>query len=242
MNKLKVFLKSFIFFLVYLFHRNCDSKVIYYHDVGRKYTDMGTELKLMRRHFSIVRASGYSFVPSVNQPKGQVMVCFDDGWKGIYDNKDFFIQEKVVPTIFIAVSLIGQEGYLTVEQIKELESLGFLFECHAWSHYDLSSYSEEELEHELKDSKEWLENTFGHPFNDICYPQGRFSDTVRSLCRRYGFSRQFSSLSGGYYDLKEKGLVCRNCAQFSSPSEFRWMLNSTSVFYRNRLMKQHYQQ
>ena len=86
---------------------------------------MGTELKLMRRHFSIVRASGYSFVPSVNQPKGQVMVCFDDGWKGIYDNKDFFIQEKVVPTIFIAVSLIGQEGYLTVEQIKELANSGY---------------------------------------------------------------------------------------------------------------------
>lgn len=242
MDRIKVLLKSCIFLLAYIFHRNHDSKVIYYHDVSKKYTDMGTELELMKRHFKLVRVSGYSFVPSVNQPKGQVMVCFDDGWRGLYDYKDFFVQERILPTVFIAVSLIGEEGYLSIEQIKELEELGFRFECHAWSHYDLSTYSERDLEHELKDSKEWLEKTFGHPFNDICYPQGRFSDTVHKLCNRYGYVRQFSSISGGYYDLNEQGLVCRNCAQFSSPSEFKWMLNSTSTFYKKRLMKQHYQQ
>lgn len=234
-------IKKIIFFLAYLFRRNHDSKVIYYHDVGRDYTEMGTELELMSKHFSIVRRSGYSFVQSVTQPKGQVMVCFDDGWKGIYDHKDFFIRQNVFPTIFIAVSLIGEEGYLTIEQIKELEDIGFCFECHAWSHCDLTTYTDEELRRELKEAKEWLETAFGHPFNDICYPQGRFSEKVHLLCKAYGYRRQFSSIPGGYYDLENKGLVCRNCAQFSLPFEFQCMLNSTSALFRRKLVRQQYQ-
>lgn len=238
---MRFLVKQIIYFLSYLFHRNHDSKVIYYHDAGRKYTDMGTEMKLMSRHFEIVRRSGYMFVPTVTLPEKEVMVCFDDGWKGIYDNKDFFVSQGVFPTVFIAVSLIGKEGYLSVEQIKELESMGFRFECHAWSHYDLTTFSDEELEHELKESKEWLEKTFNHPFCDICYPQGRFSSKVHAFCKQFGYGRQFSSICGGYFELKDKELVCRNCAQYSSPLEFKWMLNSSSTYFRRRFTKLHFQ-
>lgn len=236
---MKGIIKEAIYFGAYIYHRNNDSKVVYYHDVSTNYTTMGTNLDLMKTHFEIVRQSGYTIVPNITKRQNQVMVCFDDGWAGIYDNKDFFIDHNIVPTIFIAVDLIGADGYMTVGQIRELQALGFQFECHTWSHQSLTLFDDDILKHELKDSKEELERLFGHPFTAICYPQGRFSMHIHNLCERYGYTRQFSSVAGGYYDMEDKGLICRMCAQFASPREFKWMLNSTSSFFRNRLIKQH---
>lgn len=236
---MRCFLKQLIFFLAFLFNRNKDSKVVYYHDVSKKYTEMGTDITLMKKHVDQICQSGYKIVSKIDKREGQVMICFDDGWAGIYEHKDFFVEQEIKPTIFIAVELIGKDGFLSVEQIKELESIGFQFECHTWSHKSLPQYSDEGLEHELKDSRYELERIFGHPFTAICYPQGRFSKHIHDLCKEYGYERQYSSLHGGFYDLEKKGVICRVCAQFSSPTELKWMLNGTSRLFRSRLIKQH---
>ncbi len=239
MLKIKEIIKKTMFFWAYLLHHNQDSKVVYYHDVGKRFTDMGTEMSLLQKHIEMIRRSGFKIVPSIDKHKGQVMICFDDGWAGIYDYKDYFMAQNIKPTIFIAVDLIGKDGFLTEEQIRELEADGFKFEGHTWSHKSLTLFNDEELEHELKDSKKELEKRFGHPFTAICYPQGRFSMHIHDLCKEYGYERQFSSLHGGYYDLEDKGLICRVCAQFSSATELKWMLNGTSRLFRKRFLKQH---
>lgn len=234
-------LRSLLFFLGYIVHHNSNSKVIYYHDVSKKYTEMGTNIDLIKHHIEIIKKYGYKIVPQITQKCHEVMLCFDDGWVGIYDYRDFFIQNKLYPTIFIAVSLIGSEGYLTIEQIKELSNLGFRFQAHSWSHMGLSSFDNAGLEKELKESKDWLENTFGYTFDSICFPQGKFSMNVKDLCLKYGYTRLYSSIPGGYYDLIKQSLICRNCAQDMSMNDFRWTLNGTSSLFRRKLIKQHFQ-
>ena len=224
----------------YLLHHNHDSKVIYYHDVSKRFTDMGTDYDLMCKHFNIVRKSGYQIVPDISARKHQVMICFDDGWAGIYDYKEEFIKQQIFPTVFIAVDLIGKDGYLTETQILELKKLGLRFQAHTWSHQDLTTFDDNELEHELKDSKAWLEKKFGHTFDAICFPMGRFSDMVKGKCVEFDYNHLFSSLPGGYYDLESQNLICRNCAQSSSVREFGWMLNGKSPLYRKKLLKQQY--
>ena len=238
---MRLFLRRVVFFIGYLLHRNHDSKVIYYHDVSKKYTDMGTEYGLMCKHIDTVRKSGYQIVPEITSHFNQVMFCFDDGWAGIYEYKEELIKQGIYPTIFIAVDLIGKEGYLNETQIKELRTFGFRFQAHTWSHQDLTTFDEKGLEHELKDSKEQLEEMFGHPFNSICFPMGRFSNKVKEKSMESGYVKLFTSLPGAYYDLDKVNLVCRNCAQNSSPNEFKWMLNGTSMIFRRKLIKQHYQ-
>ena len=200
---------------------------------------MGTDFSLMRRHFEIVSQQGYVFVPTVYQTRHQVMVCFDDGWLGIYDHKEELIKKHILPTVFIAVDLIGKEGYLSIDHIKELESLGFRFMAHTWSHQDLTTFDDHGLKQELRDSKEWLEKQFEHPFDSIRFPMGRFSKEVIDKCFEYGFKQLYSSLPGGYYDMQGDGLICRNCAQNMSPCEFLWMLNGRSLLFKYKLINQH---
>lgn len=236
---MRLLLRKIVFFLGYLFHHNHRSKVVYYHDVSKMFTDMGTDFSLMKKHIDIIRHEGYKIVPEINESNHQVMICFDDGWAGIYEYKDELVIMQIFPTVFIAVDLIGKEGYLTEKQIKELEYLGFRFMAHTWSHEDLTTFDEAGLRHELKESKEWLEKNFGHPFDAICFPMGRFSDIIKEKCIESGYTKLFSSLPGGYYDMKDESLICRNCAQNVSPHEFRWMLNGTSELFRRKLKKQH---
>lgn len=237
---MRLLLRKLILFLGFLFQHNHKSKVIYYHDVSKRFTDMGTDFSLMQRHFDIIRQSGYKIVPTITESEYQAMICFDDGWAGIYDYKDELVRQQIFPTIFIAVDLIGKAGYLTHDQIKELYGLGFRFQAHTWSHQDLTKFGDKELEHELKDSKRLLEDTFNHSFEAICFPMGRFSSVVKSKSLEFGYTDLYTSLPGGYYDMKDDKLICRNCAQNSSPSELKWMLNGTSWIFKRKLYKQHY--
>lgn len=238
---IKHLIKYVIYYFAYLLHYNHDSKIIYYHDVGRKYTDMGTDLDQIKKHIEIVRKSRYTIVDEISQPRGQIMICFDDGWAGIYDAIDFFINEKIYPTIFIAVELIGRNGYLTLEQILEMQSLGFHFEGHTWSHNDLTTFDDEGLWHEIKDSKEELSKLLGKEVTSLCFPQGRFSEKVYQESLRAGYSKLYSSISGGYYDLLEsKKLICRKLVQSASTKEFKYIINSSSPYLKRRAIKLHY--
>ena len=60
--------------------RNTSSKCIYYHDVGKKYTNMGTALEMIRKHVSIARSCGWKFaswrnLDSVVDSKKKLIVC-----------------------------------------------------------------------------------------------------------------------------------------------------------------------
>ena len=226
----------------YIFLHNHDSKIIYYHDVECDYTMMGTSLSTIKKHIDIARKSGYSFVNNISERKGQIQVCFDDGWKGLYDYKDFFLDQHIYPTVFIAVDLIGKEGYMTKEQIQELAEKGFLFEGHTWSHVGLTGLSDEQLSHELVDSKTRLEEMFGKSFTSICFPLGFFNDKVINASLEAGYTELYSSVCGGFYDLADKNIICRNLMQCASSFRFRLSINGrSSVFTRMNLKHQYLQ-
>lgn len=237
---MKELFKSLIHLFSYIFCYNQSSKVIYYHDLGLDYTNMGTDVFLFKKHLQIISESGYKIVEHINCQKGQVMICFDDGWAGIYKHKNIFISLDVYPTVFIAVDLIGKEGYLSKKQIEELISLGFHFECHTWNHRDLTSVSDEDLIKELSESKQFLKNIFGVKFNDICFPLGRFSKIILLKCKEFKYDKIYSSIPGGYFDFHDKGIICRLCAQYAKPKVFKWMLNSRSIYFRNRYIRQQF--
>ena len=240
--KFKSFIKSVILFWGYLIHRNNNSKVLFYHDVGLNYTDMGTPLDIIKGHVNAIRKSGFEIVSSINQNSGQIMICFDDGWSGLYNAKDFFVREKIFPTIFIAVNLIGTKGHMTVDQIRELLDLGFIFQAHSWSHDDLTQYDEKDLHRELVESKVSMERMLTIKFDAICFPKGYFNKVVVSKSLQSGYTRLFSSIWGGYYDLARKDIICRNLVQDIPPYAIKYVLKGASPYLTSRYLKQHFKE
>lgn len=229
---MKKYLKFIVIYLGYLFHRNRKSKIIYYHDVGLNYTDMGTSFDIIKKHISISQSNNFIFVTSINNKKNQIMICFDDGWKGLYDYKDFFVTQRIFPTVFVAVELIGTKGHMTLKELNELSLAGFNIQGHGWKHIDLTTVQDEKLDVELVSSKRKLEEDLNHEIDSICFPLGRFSRNVVKESLKAGYKQVYSSIWGDYYKLSEQGLICRCFCQDIPPVLFKYVLLGDSVLMR----------
>ena len=236
-------IKLFLLWLSSLLYHNKKSKVLYYHDIYSevKYTDMGTSISLFEKHIQTIRKSGFKITKKISKAEGEVMICFDDGFRGIYDTKDFFIKEGLRPTVFLAVDLIGKPGFLNKKEILELQEAGFIFQCHAWSHRDLTSFTKEELKRELFDSKNKLTELLGKSVDEICFPIGYFSKLVLDECKRYGYNIMYSSIPGNHKDfLFIDGLYTRNLLQCADEKECRFILHGGNEIIKERYLKMHW--
>ena len=199
-------------------------KVIYYHDIGMRYTNMGTPSDLFWAHMRCLRPGD--------------KVCLDDGFRGLWDERGKFEQTDIRPTVFIAVDLVGKSGYLNWNEILELQRLGFVFECHSWSHHDLTQFGDNELWHEVFDSKVKLEEMLGREIEAICFPKGYFNDQVVAASRRAGFKKMYVSYPGVIDS--ESDIVPRNLVQNLSVAEFKCVLHGALGPLRGRYLKMHY--
>ena len=240
MRLIKTIIKNIIFLLGVIFNYNKKSKVLYYHDVHRdeSYTDMSTSIELFKNHIKAISESGFKVVPSITDEKRQVAIMFDDGFRGIYDCREYLYANKICPTVFLAVSLIGQPGYLTVEEIKELQEHGFNFQSHGWRHIDMTSLSAEELKLELVEARLKLGEILGKKINQICLPIGYFSDGLLKMIQEEGYDDVFSSIPGNYGD-KIFGMRRRNLVQSSSKFQVSLILKGGMSLISGRYLKLH---
>lgn len=242
--------KRVLLFLGSVFFNNHRSKILYYHDVFdkneyvvlNKGTKMGTPLYLFRSHINIIEREGYKIVDRITNKKNEVALMFDDGFRGIWDCRDFFFEKGIKPTVFLAVDLIGKDGYLNDSEIQELKRHGFIFQCHGWTHTNLATKTQEELKKELGESKQYLEQLLSDEVDEICLPIGFFSDFLIVELKKCGYKKAYSSVPGSFDDLILDFLVPRNLCQFSSQREVKYILRGGYEILRNRYMKLHYKQ
>lgn len=201
---------------------------------------MGTNLDLFIEHIKVIKEEGFEIVPRITKEENQVAIMFDDGFRGVWDNRQFFFDNNIYPTIFLAVDLIGREGFLNQEEILTLQKHGFIFQCHSWNHCDLTELTREELKKELFESKQFLSDFLGREVNEICLPIGYFSDVLLEELRKYDYREVYSSSWGSYKDLVHGYMRPRNLCQFASPFEVKLMLHGSHDILRNRDIKMHY--
>ena len=82
---------------------------------------------------------------------------------------------------------IGQPGYLSVEEIKEMVNAGWEVGSHSISHPDLRELDETRLRAEIVDSRHKLEELLGVPVLTFAYPFGYVSDSARRYAREAGY-------------------------------------------------------
>ena len=208
-----------------ILYRNHKSKILFYHDVydtvNYKALDanvyMGTPLCLFKKHIETIRKEEYAIVPHITKSEGEVEIMFDDGFRGIWECREYFYEQGICPTVFLPVDYIGRkdEGILTIEEILELQQHGFIFECHGWSHKELTQFNDKELEHELADSKAELGKMLNRDVTGLCMPVGLFSDHLLKEIKKYGYEEVYSCIPGNY-DYRPHGFLrTLNLCQYS---------------------------
>lgn len=244
---IKSFIKLALLYCSSIIHRNRQSKILFYHDIYKtinyKASDadvcMGTHLEMFKKHLKAIRKEGYTVVSRITQPEKQVCIMLDDGFRGIYECRQFFYDKGIFPTIFLSVELIGKEGFLTKGEILDLQAHGFIFECHSWSHKDLTIWKDEDLKRELGDSKTFLSELLGKKVTKMCLPLGYYNSHLLGQLKAYGYEEVYSSIPGNYYEPTKDGMVTRNLVQFASPTEVRLVLRGGNEMIKERYEKMH---
>jgi len=240
---LSSFIRISIIRFASLFYTSKKSKVIFYHDIhdGTQYTAMSTPIELFIRHIQIIRENGHEIVSEITENNGQIEICFDDGFSGLYDNIELIKKLNVPIHLFVISSFLDKENYINTEELIALNNLSQItISSHTHTHRVLNLISEKNIIKEFEKSKNTLEELLKTEVKSICFPEGKFSGKVIELANKSAYKKQYSSIPGFYFE-KDSSVIHRSLVQFSGEEEFKSILKGgdhvLSFWYKMKQFK-----
>lgn len=129
-------------------------------------------------------------------PELSILLTFDDGNESLFSiAKPILDKLKIKVLFFPIISRINLDGYLNLDQIKILQEEGHLIGNHSYSHIDLSQLKREQLEFEIKKSKETFLKLFQINSPYFNFPYGNYNNLVIDQLKIQGFTHFFTTHS-----------------------------------------------
>ncbi len=130
----------------------------------------------------------------------RITLTFDDGFRNVLENAAGpLAQARFRATQFLVPSFIGKlnewdlrdgeapEPLMDAVQIREWIGAGHRIGSHSSSHHCLTRLTLRDAREEIFASKKKLEDMFGAPVEDFCYPYGEWNPAVRDLVIEAGY-------------------------------------------------------
>jgi peptidoglycan/xylan/chitin deacetylase (PgdA/CDA1 family) len=131
-------------------------------------------------------------------PEGAIplLLTFDDGGASAYDPVAGLLEERGWRAhFFVAAAFVGQPGFLTKPQVRELRQRGHLVGSHSWSHPRvMRACSPEQLRREWRRSADELAELLGEPVRAASVPGGYYSPAVAEAAAEAGIRVLFHSV------------------------------------------------
>jgi peptidoglycan/xylan/chitin deacetylase (PgdA/CDA1 family) len=124
-----------------------------------------------------------------------IKITFDDGEQSqLHNALPLLAEYGFKATYFVTPGLIGTAAkFLGWNDLRALQAARHSVLSHGWSHKFLTFCSEEELTHELRASKQSLEENLGSAVEEISVPGGRWNPQVIRACAAAGYRRVYVS-------------------------------------------------
>lgn len=126
--------------------------------------------------------------------RSRLQFSFDDGHISNYFLALPLLEKYSTKAVFfVIVGRVGQSGFMTWAQLRELVARGHQVCAHGWSHKMLTRCSDAELRSELGLSRNELENKLGVSVAALSAPHGRWNRRVALACAQAGYRRLYTS-------------------------------------------------
>jgi peptidoglycan/xylan/chitin deacetylase (PgdA/CDA1 family) len=130
-------------------------------------------------------------------PSKPVLISVDDGY--VDDVKTILPDlqsHHMVATFFVITGRMTEPGFLTADQIRQLDRAGMDVGDHTAHHVDLRQLTPSELQSETAGSRQALEQVLGHSVYYFAYPFGYYDSTVVQALHSAGFTMAYTTAAG----------------------------------------------
>ena len=257
-------IKSFIvlFFLI-LSSKAEENNIKYYSkDLGtlslmyhrfneNKYPSTNVQMDIFKKQINIIKNKNYEFeIPknfdlSFNKPKTKkkILITIDDAFTSFYENAWPFLKENKIPFIlFVSTQPVGKKGYMTWEQIKEVEKENFAFiGNHSHSHEYLLDFSFTDFKKDIDNSIKIFNEKLGYNPIFFSYPFGEYSLEQTNYIKekfKYAFG-QHSGVIDVNKDIYELPRFPIN-EKYGDLERFNFLIDLLPLQYKNILPKDKY--
>jgi poly-beta-1,6-N-acetyl-D-glucosamine N-deacetylase len=131
-------------------------------------------------------------------PQKPILLTFDDGYLGHYTHVYPLLKKYQYPALFSIYTnkldkKIGRPG-ITWDQLREMAANPLVtIAAHSVTHpKDLTQLSDEQLEAEVRDSKQILEARLGTEIHFFTYPEGNYDRRVEAAAKQTGYWAAFT--------------------------------------------------
>lgn len=149
--------------------------------------------KKLREQLDYIQKLGYETITFAdieagNIPSKPIMLTFDDSYDDLYTKAYPELKKRHMKAIsYVVTGKLDTKGYLTTEQVKELDLNGMEIAAHTITHPDLTKLKDDELKKEINDSKTFLEKLLNKPVLSFAYPFGKYSLRIRKIVEDAGY-------------------------------------------------------
>ncbi len=164
-----------------------------------KYPSTNIKMDIFEKQIQIIKQKNYQFEsPEIFQknfytPKNEkkILITIDDAFSSFYEHAWPFLKKNKIPFIlFVSTEPVGKNGYMTWEQIREIEKEEFAFiGNHSHSHEYLLNLSFKEFKEDINRSIDIFSKQLG--YNPIFYshPFGEYSlNQINFLKKKFEFA------------------------------------------------------
>ena len=148
---------------------------------------------LVEKAFQTVRIGG-----AAGENRNPVVLTFDDGLKSAYRCHQDLLKFGFNGVFFITTDFVGREGYLSWEEIREMDDNGMSIQSHTCSHPILSGLGPDRIRTEFSLSKATIEDMLGHGIDSLSIPQGFSNREITGIARECGYDHVYTSHPGLY--------------------------------------------
>ena len=178
-----------------------------------KYPSTNIQMEVFLKQIQLIKDLNYSFIHpedfenNFNIPKKQkkILITVDDAFQSFYEVAWPFLKENRIPFIlFVSTEPVGNRGYMTWEQIREVEKEKFaVIGHHSHSHEYLIDKTNEDFEEDIETANRIFNEKIGYVPSLFSYPFGEYSEFMRNYISKK-FTYAFGQHSGVIDVNKEK--------------------------------------
>ena len=179
--------------------------IMYHRFNESKYPSTNIQMNIFKNQIKIIQNSKNKFYnPSefnknFNIPKVEkkILITIDDGFQSFYLEAWPYLKKNKIPFIlFISTEPVGKKGYMTWNQIREIESEEFAFiGHHSHSHEYLVDKTNDQFVEDIEQANKIFLKELGYIPNSFSYPFGEYSKFMRDYIAK-NFKFAFGQHSG----------------------------------------------